>query len=88
MNLLDLFTQNLSPRQKLYEAIRAVAFQEGSIEEIASRFGYTPQSLRVLIHRVVSGQQSLFPEVKRGPQKPQTAPEPSTPLFNFVVIGS
>jgi transposase len=75
MNLLDLFTQNLSPRQKLYEAIRAVTFQEGSIEEIASRFGYTPQSLRVLIHRVVSGQQSLFPEVKRGPQKPQTAPE-------------
>lgn len=75
MNLLDLFTKNLSPRQKLYEAIRAVAFQEDTIEEIASRFGYSPQSLRVLIHRVVSGQQSLFPEVKRGPQKPQTSPE-------------
>lgn len=75
MNLRDLFTQNLSPRQKLYEAIRAVAFQEGTLEEIASRFGYTPPSLRVLIHRVVSGQQTLFPEVKRGPQKPQTSPE-------------
>lgn len=75
MNLLDLFTQNLAPRQRQYEAIRAVAFQEGTLEEIAARFGYTIPSLRVLIHRVVSGQQSLFPEVKRGPQKPQTSPE-------------
>ena len=75
MNLTELFTQNLSPRQKQYEAIRAVAFNEGTLEEIAFRFGYTPQSLRVLIHRVVSGKQALFPEIKRGPKKRQTSPD-------------
>jgi len=75
MNLTELFTQNLSPRQKQYEAIRAVAFNEGTLEKIASRFGYTPQSLRVLIHRVVSGKQALFPVIKRGPKKLQTSPD-------------
>lgn len=75
MNLLDLFTQNLSARQRQYEALRALAFQEGTLEEIAARFGYTPQSLRVLLHRVLSGRQLLFPQVKRGPQKPRTSPE-------------
>lgn len=75
MNLLDLFTQNLSPRQKQYEAVRAIAFGEGSLEEIALRFGYSAQSLRVLVQRVLSGQLALFPHVKRGPKKPHLAPE-------------
>lgn len=75
MDLVELFTQNLSPRQRQYEAIRAVAYNEGTVEEIASRFGYTPQSLRVLIHRVVSGKQTLFPDIKRGPKKLQTPPD-------------
>ncbi|MEW6233814.1 MAG: transposase [Candidatus Omnitrophota bacterium] len=75
MNLADLFTRNLSPRQKQYEAVRAVAFSEGTLAEIAARFGYTPSSLRVLVHRVASGKQALFPDVKRGPQKPQTSPD-------------
>ena len=30
MNLVELFTQNLSPRQKQYEAIRAVAFNKAN----------------------------------------------------------
>jgi len=32
MELIDLFTKDLKPRQKQYEAIRAVAFKEGTID--------------------------------------------------------
>ncbi len=53
MELIDFFTKDLKPRQKQYEAIRAMAFNEGTIEEIAQRFGYTPQSLRTLINRLL-----------------------------------
>jgi len=41
MELIDFFTKDLKPRQKQYEAIHAVAFNEGAIEEIAQHFGYT-----------------------------------------------
>jgi transposase len=68
MELIDFFTKDLNPRQKQYEAIRAVAFKEGTIEGIAARFGYTPQSLRTLLSRLLSGKQQLFPEVRRGPK--------------------
>ena len=68
MNLKELFTENLKPHQKQYEAIRAVAFNEGTIEEIAIRFGYTPQSLRMLLSRLKRGEHRLFPEVRRGPK--------------------
>ncbi len=68
MELKDLFTKNLSSPQKQYEAIRAVAFQEGSMEEIAKRYGYKASSLRSLISKVLTGQHILFPKVKRGPR--------------------
>lgn len=75
MKLIDLFTKNLEPKQKQYEVLRAAAFKKGSIEDIAKRFGYTPQSVRVLINRVLSGKQQLFPKVKRGPKGPSTSQE-------------
>jgi len=66
--LIDLFTKNLPARQKQYEAVRAVAFQEGSMKEIATRFGYSPQTLRNLVNKVHKGEHNLFPEVKPGPK--------------------
>lgn len=68
MELIDFFTKNISPRQKQYEALRAVTFEEGSIEYIAQRFDYKPQSLRTLMNRLINGKHQLFPEVKRGPK--------------------
>ena len=68
MELIDFFTKDLKPRQKQYEAIRAMAFNEGTIEEIAQRFGYTPQSLRTLINRLLRGKHQLFPAIKKGPK--------------------
>ncbi len=75
MKLIHLFTKNLKPRQKQYEALRAVAFEEGFIEEIAERFRYAPQSLRNLVNRVKRGEHEIFPEVKPGPKKRQTSEE-------------
>jgi len=75
MELIDFFTKDLKPRQKQYEAIRAVAFREGNLEGIATRFGYTLQSLRTLISRLLSGKHELFPKVKRGPKGRHTSPE-------------
>lgn len=75
MELLELFTKNLSAKQKQYEATRAVAFQEGIIEEIAARFGYSPQALRNLVNKVRKGEHQLFPEVKPGPKSRQTPDE-------------
>jgi len=80
MELKDLFTKNLKTRQRQYEAVRAVAFEEGSIEEVALRFGYSPQSLRNLVNRVRKGKHELFPEVKPGP-KGRRVPEEAAELI-------
>ena len=75
MDLIKFFTKNLKPRQKQYEAIRAVAFKEGTIEEIAKRFGYAPQSLRTLVNRLLRDKHILFPEVVKGPKGRHTLPD-------------
>jgi DNA-binding MarR family transcriptional regulator len=68
MELRDYFIKDLPPRQRQYEAIRAVAFNEGTIKDIAERFRYTPQTLRMLINRLVRDKFQLFPDIKRGPK--------------------
>jgi len=75
MELIDYFTKDLKPRQKQYEALRAVAFQEGTIDEIATCFGYTPQSLKTLANRLLRGKHQLFPDIKSGPKGRHTAQE-------------
>jgi len=68
MELRDYFIKDLPPRQRQYEAIRAVAFNEATIKDIAERFGYTPQTLRMLINRLVRDKLQLFPDIKKGPR--------------------
>lgn len=75
MELKDYFTRDLKPPQRQYEALRAVAFGEGTIEEIAKRFGYTPQSLRTLVNRLLTGRHQLFLDRRRGPKRRRTSAE-------------
>lgn len=75
MKLIDVFTKNLASRQKQYEAVRAVAFGEASVEGSAEHFGYSPIYLRALIKKVSRGTVRLFPEVKRGPRGKQMTKE-------------
>jgi transposase-like protein len=75
MKLIDFFTKDLSPKQKQYEAIRAVAFGEGPIKEVAKKFGYTPQTLRTFIHQLRTAKLQIFPLVKKGPVTRRISPE-------------
>jgi transposase len=72
MKLKDYFIKDLKPRQRQYEALRAVAFDQGSIEKISAHFGYSPQSLKTLISRLLTGKHHLFPDVKTGPKTRHT----------------
>lgn len=83
MKLINLFTKNLIPAQKQYEAIRAVAFGDGDLDDIAKRFGYTTQSLKTLLNRIKNGKQRLFPEVKKGPKKRRTSTELANIILNL-----
>jgi transposase len=75
MELIDYFIKDMHPRQRQYEAIRAVAFKEGAINDIAERFGYTPQTFRTLINRLLRDRLQLFPDIKRGPKKRHVSSE-------------
>ncbi len=77
MKLIDLFSPagKLPSRQRQYEAVRAVAFGEGELSEIARRFGYKTNSLKTLVAQARTATRPLFPEVKPGPKGRRTAPE-------------
>ena len=68
MILKDYFTKDLKPRQRQYEAIRAIAFGEGTIDEIAERFDYSPRSLDTMVSKVINEKHNLFPDIKTGPK--------------------
>jgi len=68
MELKDYFTKDLKPRQRQYEAIRAIAFGEGTIDKIAERFDYSPRSLDTMVSKLLNGKHQLFPDVKTGPK--------------------
>ena len=59
------------PLHRQYEALRAYFVEQVSSAEVASRFGYTPGSFRVLCHRFRNDedlQERFFKDVQRGPQ--------------------
>lgn len=72
IDLKPFFTQNLAPHQKQYEALRALAIEEKTIDEVAEKFGYTPQSLRTLAHRLINGKFQLMPHIPPGPKGRRT----------------
>ena len=73
MELKDYFTKNLKSGQKQYESIRASAFKEGTIDEIAECFEYSSQLLKTIINRLLRGKHQLSPDVKTGPKGRHTS---------------
>ena len=69
--LKKIFTKNLTPRQRQYEALRMLAFGDKSYEEIATYFGYTAQSLRNFESLALRGKIDFFPAIKKGPKNPR-----------------
>jgi DNA-directed RNA polymerase specialized sigma24 family protein len=58
------FLEPQSPAQRQYEALRAYFHDELSSAEVATRFGYSPGSFRVLCHQFRG---DLAPNPRRTP---------------------
>jgi hypothetical protein len=77
-----LFLEPANATHRQYEALRAFFVERLPVAEIAKRFGYSPGSLRVLVHkfRHGPGRQFFLPPAKG----PQTAPR-SDPVRQRIV---
>ncbi len=63
------FTKPGNPKQRLYEALRAIFVDRLSFKEVAERFGYTVNTLHVLSSHFRTGKVGpFFIESKRGPK--------------------
>jgi transposase len=63
------FLQPQNSTHRLYEALRAYFVDELPSREAAARFGYSPQSFRVLVHRFRQDpERTFFQPPTRGPQ--------------------
>ena len=60
--LKKIFTKNLKPRQRQYEALRMVALDGKSFAEAASKFNYSEQSVRNMKQLVLCGKLDFFPD--------------------------
>jgi transposase len=74
-DLKAFFNPPASPRQRPYEAIRAVVVERLSVEQAAQRFGYAVTTLYSLLRDLKAGTLDLFPPPVRGPAERHT-PEP------------
>jgi transposase len=68
-DLAQRFLQPQNASHRLYEALRAYFVEKQSSREAARRFGYSPQSFRVLVHRFRQDPERVFfVPPARGPQ--------------------
>ena len=64
---IRFFLEPASPAQRQYEALRAYFVEACPSPAVATRFGYTPGSFRVLCHHFRRSQPDFFRELKPGP---------------------
>jgi transposase len=74
-DLKAFFNHPASPRQRQYEAVRAVVVDQLPVEQVAHRFGYSVATLYSLLRDLKAGTLELFPPPVRGPYERHT-PEP------------
>ena len=75
LDLMTYFQHPLSPRQKHYEAVRAVVIEKRAVEEVAQQFGYKTATLYSLLRDAKAGRLELFPIVRKGPHQKRTSPD-------------
>jgi transposase len=71
-DLADYFNKPHSPRQKQYEAVRAVTIEKESVITVAEKFGYKINAVYSLIRDAKAGKVDLFPQVPKGPKQRHT----------------
>ncbi len=70
--LTDFFQITSSPKQKQYEAVRAVIIDNMTCADAAKKFGYKEKSLYTIIKNAESGRLNLFPKIQIGPRGRRT----------------
>lgn len=73
MNLKLYFSKPPIPRQRQYEAIRAIAMDNMLVADAAKKYGYTVSTLYTFLRNAKSGKLSLFPQSLIGPTKRRTS---------------
>jgi transposase len=71
-DLTGYFKNPASPRQKQYEAVRAVTVKRESVKTVAEKFGYKINTIYSLIRDAKAGVVDLFPRVSKGPKQRRT----------------
>ena len=69
------FINPISPRQKQYEAVRAIVHEQNQVQAVAKKFGYQESTIYALIRDFRGGRVELFPTVNKGPQHRRTSVE-------------
>jgi len=72
IDLVEYFANPLAPRQRQYEAVRAVVCEKRPVAEVAEKFEYQSSTLYSLIRDAKSGRVELFPTVRSGPRGRRT----------------
>ena len=83
INMADYFKKPGSPKQKHYEAIRAIVIDGESIEGVAKRYGYKESTVYSLLRDAGTGRVELFPAVKKGPQQKRTNPDVCDKIIEY-----
>ena len=82
-NLADYFTNPTTPRQKQYEAIRAIIIDGESVEDVAKRYGYKTATVYSILRDAKAGKVELFPIIKKGPRQKRTDTEVQKKIIEF-----
>src|SRR6266545_8135369 len=69
----ELFAHPAQQSQRRYEALRAYLYEGASLDQAATRFGYTPATLETLARDLRAGKLVLF--TPAGQARPQARPE-------------
>jgi transposase len=77
------FKKPASPKQKQYEAIRAIVIDGKPIEVAAKRYGYKAGTIYSLLRDARAGKIELFPAVKKGPRQKRTNPEIQDKIIEY-----
>jgi len=71
-DLEQYFLNPSTPRQRQYEAVRAIVLEKLPVETVAQKFGYTVQTLYSLVRDAKNGRLALYPSILNGPSRRQT----------------
>lgn len=83
IDMAGYFKKPAFPKQKQYEAIRAIVIDGKPIEVAAKRYGYKAGTIYSLLRDARAGKIELFPAVKKGPRRKRTNPDIQDKIIEY-----